>query len=144
MPRDSSPTPSEREKLDAEARQKEQEEQSKLPYKWTQTISDVDITVPLPVEIKAKQLDVKIAKKHLYVSVKNEPSIIDVRSASHYLNPSACAKGYERMLTSISRATFPTQSMLTSPRGPLKRILKAKNSPSISTRSTKWSGGRTW
>ena len=86
MPRDASPTPSEREKLDAEARQKEQEEQSKLPYKWTQTIGDLDITVPFPADIKAKQLDVKIAKKHLYVSVKNEPPIIDVRPSSHYLN----------------------------------------------------------
>jgi len=82
MPGDTSPTPSERERLDAEARQKEQEEQSKLPYKWTQTISDLDITLPLPVDMKAKQLDVKIAKNHLYVSVKNEPAIIDVRDPS--------------------------------------------------------------
>ena len=79
MPRDTSPTPSERERLDAEARQREQEEQSKLPYKWTQSISDLDITVPLPVGIKAKELDVKIAKQHLYVSVKNESPIIEVR-----------------------------------------------------------------
>jgi len=81
MPRDTSPTPSERAKVDDEARLKEQEEQSKLPYKWTQTISDLDITLPLPVDIKAKHLDVKIVKKHLYVSVKNEPPIIDVRVA---------------------------------------------------------------
>lgn len=76
MPRDTSPTPSEREKLDAENRAKEQEEQSKLPYKWTQTIKDVDITVSIPPNLKGRDLDVKIGKTTLSVAVKGQEPIL--------------------------------------------------------------------
>jgi len=78
--RSDSPSPEERKRLDAEAKAKEEAEQATLPYKWTQTIKDVDVVVPIAGNYKGRDLDVKLSKQALKVSIKGQEPIIDVCS----------------------------------------------------------------
>ena len=61
---------------EAEELKREQEEQAKLPYKWMQTLEYVDVSVPVPEGTRAKQLDVKIGPKTLYVALKGQDPIL--------------------------------------------------------------------
>lgn len=77
-----SPPPEERKKADEEARAKEKAEQAALPYKWDQTIKDVDISISIEAKYKGKDLDVKISRNALKVSIKGQEPFIDVRQSS--------------------------------------------------------------
>jgi len=41
-------------------------------------LQDVDITVPIPKGTRAKQLDIKIEKKHLKAGLKGQEPIMEV------------------------------------------------------------------
>lgn len=48
-------------------------------YSWTQTLSEVSMSVPLARTIRARDLNVKLEKKHLSIGVKGaSEKIIDV------------------------------------------------------------------
>ena len=49
-------------------------------YSWTQTLSEVCVTVPVPSGVRAKELDVKLEKKHMTISVKTSAqTVLEVR-----------------------------------------------------------------
>ncbi|KAK3077180.1 hypothetical protein LTS18_011008, partial [Coniosporium uncinatum] len=75
--RSDSPSPEERKRLNGEAKAKEEAEQATLPYKWTQTIKDVDVVVPITGNYKGRDLEVKLSKQALKVSIKGQEPIID-------------------------------------------------------------------
>ncbi|KAG4098441.1 HSP20-like chaperone [Neocallimastix lanati (nom. inval.)] len=70
-------TEAERDAYDKEQRKREEAEQAALPYQWRQTLQDVDITVPIPKGTRAKQLDIKIEKKHLKAGLKGQEPIME-------------------------------------------------------------------
>ncbi|CAE6424555.1 unnamed protein product [Rhizoctonia solani] len=70
-------TPEEREVKDAELRAKEAAEQATLPYQWKQELGDVDLVVPLPKGTRARDLNVKIAKKKLSAGLKGHEPILE-------------------------------------------------------------------
>lgn len=45
-------------------------------YSWTQTLSEVCVTVPVPSGVRAKELDVKLEKKQMTISVKTTAQIV--------------------------------------------------------------------
>lgn len=132
---DSPPPPDSEEskRVEAEAKAKEEAEQAALPYKWTQTIKDVDVTISIPANYKGKDLDVKMTKNKLRVAIKGQDAILDVPLPLALHSP---------ILTN-PRATSPTPFFSTNPPGRSRPSPAAKKSPSTSTRSTRWSGGRT-
>jgi CS domain len=142
--RAASPTPSERERLDAEARKKEEAEQATLPYKWTQKIGEVDVTIPIPGNLKSKDLIVEIKKTRIKAQVKGQEALIEVGVQStsptmmHYY-PYTLARGHAD--TRPLRGNFPTRLCSTNAPGPLKRLPRAKKSPSTLTSSTNPNGG---
>jgi len=70
-------TTEQREQRDKEAKAKEDEEQATLPYKWEQKLGEVDLTIPVPKGTRARDLEIKIEKKKLYVGIKKQDPIID-------------------------------------------------------------------
>ncbi|KAI8146291.1 nuclear movement protein nudC [Fennellomyces sp. T-0311] len=70
-------TPEEREVHDKAQKALEDEEQAKLPYKWRQTLQDVDVTIPVPKGTRGRDLVVELKKKHIKVSLKGQPAIIE-------------------------------------------------------------------
>ncbi|ESO02600.1 hypothetical protein HELRODRAFT_106760 [Helobdella robusta] len=46
-------------------------------YKWTQTLSEIEVRIPLNMTVKAAHVNVVFKKKHLLVSLKGHPPIID-------------------------------------------------------------------
>ena len=48
-----------------------------LPYLWRQELGDLDVTVPVPKGTRGKDLDIKIQKKFLSVSLKGKEKILE-------------------------------------------------------------------
>ncbi|KAI8057160.1 HSP20-like chaperone [Syncephalis plumigaleata] len=48
-----------------------------IPYAWKQSLPEVTVIVEVPKGTRAKQLDIRIQKRRLYVSFKGEAPIID-------------------------------------------------------------------
>jgi len=46
-------------------------------YRWTQTLSDIEVRIPLKPGLRSRDLVVNIQKNHLFMSVKNQPAIVD-------------------------------------------------------------------
>lgn len=46
-------------------------------YVWTQTLQELSVTIPLPENTRAKNLDVKMNKKHLKIGLKGKDLIVD-------------------------------------------------------------------
>jgi len=70
-------TREQREAKEKAEKEKEEAEQAALPYKWKQELGEVDVMVPVPKGTRGKQLEVKIAKKHLSVGLKGQEKILD-------------------------------------------------------------------
>ncbi|KAH7345219.1 nuclear movement protein nudC [Rhizoctonia solani] len=70
-------TPEEREVKDAELKAKEAAEQATLPYQWKQELGDLDLIVPLPKGTRARDLNIKIAKKKLSAGLKGKEPILE-------------------------------------------------------------------
>ena len=57
-----------------------------MPYKWEQTLQEVSVHVTVPEGKKARDLEIKIEKDHLYLKVKGGEVLVDVGRMDDYMS----------------------------------------------------------